>query len=74
MSTRCRDSSFRLDVSGEVCFHPSMLISLTAPKLGSQSYNGVHYLGGRFVPPSLAQKYNLQLENLYKENEQIVKL
>ena len=31
-------------------FTPSMLISLTAPKLCAKNYEGVHYCGGRFVP------------------------
>lgn len=30
---------------------PSMLISLTAPKLCANYFNGKHFLGGRFVPP-----------------------
>lgn len=42
--------------------HPELLISLTAPKLCAQQFSGkYHYLGGRFVPPGLAKKYNLQL-------------
>jgi NAD(P)H-hydrate epimerase len=41
---------------------PELLISLTAPKLCAQKFTGkFHYLGGRFVPPKLDQKYNLQL-------------
>lgn len=41
---------------------PDLLISLTAPKLCAQHFKGrLHYLGGRFVPPALAQKYNLDL-------------
>ncbi|KAJ1527656.1 hypothetical protein ONE63_007618 [Megalurothrips usitatus] len=41
---------------------PEMLVSLTAPKLCAQSFKGKHhYLGGRFVPPSLQEKYNLCL-------------
>jgi NAD(P)H-hydrate epimerase len=32
-------------------FTPAVLISLTAPKLGSKAFKGRHYLGGRFVPP-----------------------
>lgn len=34
-------------------FTPAVLISLTAPKLGSKAFQGRHYLGGRFVPPSV---------------------
>ncbi|CAG8465953.1 4441_t:CDS:2, partial [Ambispora leptoticha] len=32
-------------------FTPAMLISLTAPKLGTRQFRGIHYLGGRFVTP-----------------------
>ncbi|XP_076081893.1 NAD(P)H-hydrate epimerase-like isoform X4 [Mytilus galloprovincialis] len=41
---------------------PELLISLTAPKLCAKLFNGkTHYLGGRFIPKSLAQKYELNL-------------
>lgn len=41
---------------------PELLISLTAPKNCAKYFKGkYHYLGGRFVPPKLATKYNLQL-------------
>lgn len=41
---------------------PDMLISLTAPKRGARHFEGAHhYLGGRFVPPAIKEKYNLQL-------------
>ena len=41
---------------------PDCLISLTAPKLCVQWCIGTkHYLGGRFVPNKLAQKYKLNL-------------
>ena len=41
---------------------PDCLISLTTPKLCSAHFQGrFHYLGGRFVPTPLSQKYNLQL-------------
>ena len=41
---------------------PDFLISLTAPKLCARYFRGrYHYLGGRFVPPGLARKYNLKL-------------
>lgn len=42
---------------------PDLLISLTAPKLCARFFNGnYHYLGGRFVPPALEAKYELELE------------
>jgi len=41
---------------------PDFLISLTAPKLCAKHFQGrFHFLGGRFVPDSLAKKYNLSL-------------
>jgi len=40
----------------------TLLISLTAPKKCALKFDGpYHYLGGRFVPPSLASKYSLNL-------------
>ena len=38
---------------------PHMLVSLMLPKLGVRGFYGTHYLGGRFVPKSFADKYNL---------------
>lgn len=32
-------------------FKPEVLISLTMPKLGSKTFDGIHLLGGRFLPP-----------------------
>lgn len=41
---------------------PDLLISLTAPKKCAQFFNGNHhYLGGRFVPPALHEKYEMNL-------------
>ncbi|XP_066256793.1 NAD(P)H-hydrate epimerase isoform X1 [Euwallacea similis] len=41
---------------------PELLISLTAPKKCAAHFQGkYHYVGGRFVPPKLAQKYDLDL-------------
>ena len=41
---------------------PDMLISLTAPKICAKLFAGkYHYLGGRFVPKTLEQKYELNL-------------
>jgi hypothetical protein len=41
---------------------PDMLVSLTAPKLAAKAFKGRHhYLGGRFVPPAIREKYNLVL-------------
>ncbi len=41
---------------------PEVLVSLTAPKLCAKLFRGKrHFLGGRFVPPDLAKKYQLDL-------------
>ncbi|NXK87080.1 NNRE epimerase, partial [Formicarius rufipectus] len=41
---------------------PDMLISLTAPKKAAMHFAGrYHFLGGRFVPPALQEKYALNL-------------
>ncbi|XP_056438484.1 NAD(P)H-hydrate epimerase [Gadus chalcogrammus] len=41
---------------------PDMLISLTAPKKSAAHFRGrYHYLGGRFVPPALEKKHQLNL-------------
>jgi NAD(P)H-hydrate epimerase len=41
--------------------NPNVLISLTAPKLASKNFIGRHFVGGRFVPPNLAKKYNIRV-------------
>eukprot|EP01100_Stratorugosa_tubuloviscum_P014884 TRINITY_DN821_c0_g6_i1.p1 TRINITY_DN821_c0_g6~~TRINITY_DN821_c0_g6_i1.p1 ORF type:complete len:232 (-),score=86.70 TRINITY_DN821_c0_g6_i1:107-802(-) len=50
---------------------PNVLVSLTAPKLCALNFKGIHYLGGRFVPPKLALKYELNLPK-YEGSNQIV--
>lgn len=41
---------------------PDLLISLTAPKKSALLFRGrYHFLGGRFVPPGLQRKYELNL-------------
>ncbi|KAL5290322.1 APOA1BP family protein [Megaselia abdita] len=58
----------------EECFHPDLLISLTAPKLCSKFFKGkYHYLGGRFVPDKLQEKYELNLPQ-YKDSDSCVQL
>ncbi|CEF69358.1 NAD(P)H-hydrate epimerase [Strongyloides ratti] len=62
-------------LSGDVpVIQPDLLISLTAPKLCSKFFKGTgHYLGGRFVPQSLSDKYQLNLPK-YQKTEGILKL
>uniref|UniRef100_A0A1B0ADN8 NAD(P)H-hydrate epimerase n=1 Tax=Glossina pallidipes TaxID=7398 RepID=A0A1B0ADN8_GLOPL len=53
---------------------PTLLISLTAPKQCAKFFKGTyHYLGGRFIPPSLKEKYQLDLPD-YPGTETCVKL
>ncbi|XP_007535603.1 NAD(P)H-hydrate epimerase [Erinaceus europaeus] len=53
---------------------PDMLISLTAPKKSATQFTGrYHYLGGRFVPPALEKKYQLNLP-AYPDTECVYRL
>lgn len=53
---------------------PDMLISLTAPKKSASLFTGrYHFLGGRFVPPSLERKYQLNLPK-YPDTDCVLKL
>ncbi|CAL4106059.1 unnamed protein product, partial [Meganyctiphanes norvegica] len=53
---------------------PDMLISLTSPKIAAKFFKGPHHiLGGRFVPPAIATKYQLNLPQ-YPELSQVVVL
>ena len=48
------------DVTG-TGFVPNVLVSLTTPKESARAFKGRHFVGGRFLPPKLAQKYNVQM-------------
>lgn len=53
---------------------PSLLISLTAPKMCAMAFKGNwHFLGGRFVPKALSEKHKLELP-IYPSTESCVKL
>ncbi|XP_052902905.1 NAD(P)H-hydrate epimerase isoform X2 [Anopheles moucheti] len=53
---------------------PDCLISLTAPKLCAKHLvNAKHYLGGRFVPKKLEEKYTMSLPQ-YKGRDLFVRL
>ncbi|PFH38058.1 putative apolipoprotein A-I binding protein [Besnoitia besnoiti] len=52
---------------------PQYLISLTAPKLCAKYFGGVHFVGGRFVPASMIEKYNLVLPE-YPGIQEIVRI
>ncbi|KAJ3336410.1 NAD(P)H-hydrate epimerase [Gonapodya sp. JEL0774] len=54
--------------------NPSVLISLTAPKLCAQHFKGSkHWLGGRFVPGAMAHRLELNLPE-YPGTEQVVEV
>jgi NAD(P)H-hydrate epimerase len=40
-------------------FNPDATISLTLPKNCMKTYTKIHYLGGRFVPPQLANEFGI---------------
>lgn len=40
-------------------FTPAYLVSLGMPKLAMQGFKGRHFLGGRFIPPTLAEELNI---------------
>eukprot|EP01083_Nonionella_stella_P139277 424553_1 len=42
-------------------FSPDVLVSLTAPKLSSKKFTGRHFVGGRFLPPGIAEKYGIRM-------------
>uniref|UniRef100_A0A1I8AJP2 NAD(P)H-hydrate epimerase n=1 Tax=Steinernema glaseri TaxID=37863 RepID=A0A1I8AJP2_9BILA len=53
---------------------PDALISLTAPKLCAKYFRGkAHFLGGRFIPPNMASKYDLNLP-LYEGTSSFLQL
>nr|XP_013807542.1 PREDICTED: NAD(P)H-hydrate epimerase-like [Apteryx mantelli mantelli] len=53
---------------------PDMLISLTAPKKAAAHFTGrYHFLGGRFVPAALQEKYALNLPP-YPETDCVLQL
>ena len=54
-------------------FMPATLISLTAPKPLVKHFRGTHFVGGRFLPPSVAEKYGLDLPE-YQGIDQIVEV
>ncbi|WFD01262.1 NAD(P)H-hydrate epimerase [Malassezia yamatoensis] len=53
-------------------FNPNVLVSLTAPKSGSKAFSGEkHWLGGRFVDPTMGSRYDLRLPK-YPDTSQVV--
>jgi len=70
-------SGWSVDGEGQApeAVQPSMLISLTAPKLCAQRLpvGVLHFLGGRFVPPAIRDKYNIS-HPPYPGTSQVVQL
>ncbi|MCJ1256322.1 hypothetical protein MMC24_004143 [Lignoscripta atroalba] len=54
-------------------FQPAALVSLTAPKPLVRHFKGRHFVGGRFLSPSVAKKYDLDLPD-YPGVDQVVEL
>ena len=52
---------------------PAMLVSLSAPKLCASGYTGVHYVGGRFIPESVAQELGFEKQE-YPGAEQVIRI
>ncbi|KAK6345367.1 hypothetical protein TWF718_007284 [Orbilia javanica] len=55
-------------------FAPDNLVSLMAPKHLVKYFKGRHFLGGRFCPPYLEEKYGLELKGLYNGIDQVTEL
>ncbi|KXH34652.1 YjeF [Colletotrichum nymphaeae SA-01] len=54
-------------------FQPEVLVSLTAPKPLVKHFKGRHFIGGRFVSPGIAEKYNLEIPQ-YEGIDQVVEV
>ncbi|KAK4464564.1 YjeF N-terminal domain-containing protein [Cladorrhinum samala] len=54
-------------------FHPDVLISLTAPKPLVKHFRGRHFIGGRFVAPAIAKKYDFDVPE-YDGLDQVVEV
>ncbi|KAI1395651.1 YjeF N-terminal domain-like protein [Hypoxylon fuscum] len=54
-------------------FNPDFLISLTAPKPLVKYFKGRHFVGGRFVSPAIAKKYDFEIPE-YQGIDQIVEV
>ncbi|PNY23078.1 Meiotically up-regulated protein 182 [Tolypocladium capitatum] len=54
-------------------FMPTALVSLTAPKPLVGHFDGRHFIGGRFVSPSMAKKYGFEIPE-YQGVDQVVEV
>ena len=55
-------------------FVPDAVVSLTLPKTCMRSFAGVHYIGGRFIPGTVARQFDIALPDFGKNANQIVRL
>jgi NAD(P)H-hydrate epimerase len=56
------------DVAG-TGFVPQVLVSLTTPKESAKNFKGRHFVGGRFLPPRMAEKYNVKVSTSSLQDE-----
>ncbi|EON99581.1 putative ai-bp family protein [Phaeoacremonium minimum UCRPA7] len=54
-------------------FNPTVLVSLTAPKPLVKHFRGRHFIGGRFVSPAIAKKYDFDVPE-YEGIDQVVEV
>ncbi|RYP40602.1 hypothetical protein DL767_001602 [Monosporascus sp. MG133] len=54
-------------------FNPDFLVSLTAPKPLVKYFKGRHFIGGRFVSPAIAKKYDFEVPE-YQGLDQFVEV
>lgn len=59
--------------TGQTEYLPQVLVSLTAPKPCARHYKGRHFVGGRFLPPAMAEKYGIRTP-AYPRTDQVVEL
>lgn len=52
-------------------FMPDVLVSLTAPKPLVERFGGRHFVGGRFLPEKVAEKFGIEVPR-YEGIDQIV--
>lgn len=65
-------SSWDVDLGNTLnAFTPEVLISLSAAKKGVKEFKGKHFIGGRFIPPSVITKFDLGIPR-YLGDSQIV--
>ncbi|MCJ1338527.1 hypothetical protein MMC09_003816 [Bachmanniomyces sp. S44760] len=54
-------------------YHPEALVSLTAPKPLVKYFKGRHFVGGRFLPPEVAEKYGIDMPH-YPGTDQVMEV